>query len=1145
MNTKFFGTLVAVLLMATAATVFAGGPLLVWDPASRTPWAYPPGNVPVYTDLGDNGILTGAVSDANTANGFAQWTAVGSSYFSASVAGDFSTVGLPDITGANAGLVVNNFNGGGIHVMYDDDGTITSNFFGAPPGVLGIASPDFGNGATGELTESWAMINGSAADPGDAAGTTYAGVFTHEFGHSINLAHTQTVGSVGFFGDGIGPDGCGTPYGGPLTLDDFETMYPYLDITPGSTGQYQATVDHADDIAALSSIYPTAGFPGTHGTITGIVYGPDGMTELTGINVIARPVSDPFKGAVSALSGDYTQGALGPDGLFTLNGLTPGEDYVLYIDEIVAGGFSTSPISIPGDGSEEYWNNAEAVDPNIDDPCDYTLITAAAGSPFTADILVNGNPNDLDLGDDDYELVSLPFPFPFCGQSYTSVYVGSNGFVTFGSPDTDFSESVGEFLTGPARIAPLWDDFNPSDGGSITALPDGPDFLISWNNVPEWGAATTNSFELRLRADGTFDVTYSSIAATDGLAGRTTGGGEPDPGETDLSTAAQPIGALMTTVYEYFGSGDNDLDGGFLAFAPCVVPDPAEIEVDPTSLTATLRPGESTTQVLDIKNLGQVDLEWAIASSQGSGSPASGGVIPRFDGGSGDEEVVLNEAQIAKLNVDLAAGSGTKPEINPLKVYLPHAYALSLVNEDFNGGFPAGWSAIDNEGGGVNWLVPAQGGGNYTGGTGDACGASSDDVGAVEFDCELRTPAISGFGPNVVLSFKANYQNFGFLDYFDVDVSTDGGGSWTNVLRWNEDHGGFFGSPGEQVSLNLDPVVAGAADFMVRFRYYDPNSGDYDWYVQIDDVMIVSDEAFTPCGYITAIAPDAGTTPGGGTTPVDVTFDATGYAPGTYDCELIVNSNAVNEPRLAVPLTMIVAHDAALDIKPGSCPNPFNLHLFEFLDDAKPRKGGILPVALAGKEDFDVAEVDLSTIRLEGVAPLAQGGGPQYEDVATAHDNDGCNCIGTRGDGIMDINMKFQSQEIAAVISPGIHGSTLELRMTGYLNDGTMFIAEDCIRFVSNISAPPPAPLADYLGAATPNPFNPTTRINFSVANTGPVNLSVFDVKGRLVERLVNGTRTAGEYSVTWEASGLPSGIYFYRLETPTFNETRKLVLLK
>jgi len=1136
----------AILLVAGASAVFAGGPLIIFDEATRTPYAYP-GPVNVYTDLGNNGVLSNAVSNANTANGYAQWTAVATSSFSASVAGDFSAVGLPDITGANAGLVVSVFNGGGIHVMYDNDGTIVSNFFGAPPGVLGIASPDFAVSGTPNLSESWAVINGFAADPGDAAGTTYAGVFTHEFGHTINLAHTQTNGAAGFFGDQIGPDACGTPYSGPMTLSDFETMYPYLDITPGSTGQYQATVDHLDDIAALSNVYPGAGWPASYGTITGIVYGPDGTTELTGINVIARNVSNPFKGAVSELSGDYTQGALGPDGLFTLNGLVPGDNYVVYIDEIVAGGFSTTPQSIPGDGNEEYWNAAESADPGVDMPCDFTMIQAVAGSPITADIIVNGNPNNLNLGDDDYVEVSLPFAFPFCGYSYNSVYVGSNGYLTFGSGDTDYSETVGEFLSDQPRIAPLWDDLNPSGGGSITAMTVGADFVVTYSNVPEFPATGGNNFTVTLHADGSFDVEYGAVTALDGLAGRSEGGGVADPGETDLSTAPQPLGSVLTTVYELFSASDNDLDSESLAYAPCTVPDPAEIVVDPTEMSAFLKPDQMETQTLTIYNVGDLDLDFAIATSEGAGSPAQGGVIPKLDVTGGGGDVVLDEARITKMNADNAATSPGKPETSDYAVPLPHAFALPLLNENFNAGMPAGWTVVDNQANGVTWQVPAQGGGNYTGGTGGAAGANSDWWGPADFDTELRTPAITGFGPNVVLTYKVNYQNYAFLDFLDVDVSVDGGSSWATVLSWNEDHGGFYGSPGVQVALDLDPFVAGYSSFMVRWHYYDPNSGDWDWYAQVDDVMIVSDEALTPCGFAT-VSPETGTVPGNSSTGIDVTFDATGYAPGTYECELIINSNASNGARVVVPLEMIVAQVANLDFKPGSCPNPFNAHLYDWAEEgSQEKKGGITTVALLGTDDFDVGDVDVSTIRLEGVAPLSTGGGVKVQDVGGPGGGGECACPERQKDGYDDLTMKFQSQDIAIGIMRGSHRDVHSVTMVGQLLNGTWFCAEDCVTLVGDNGDAPAEVIPEntVLGTATPNPFNPTTRINFSLAESGPVDLSIYDVRGRLVTRLVDEVRAAGDYSVTWNAAGIASGIYFYRLTAGSFNETRKLVLLK
>lgn len=88
------------------------------------------------------------------------------------------------------------------------------------------------------------------------------------------------------------------------------------------------------------------------------------------------------------------------------------------------------------------------------------------------------------------------------------------------------------------------------------------------------------------------------------------------------------------------------------------------------------------------------------------------------------------------------------------------------------------------------------------------------------------------------------------------------------------------------------------------------------------------------------------------------------------------------------------------------------------------------------------------------------------------------------------------------------------------------------------------------LGQNYPNPFNPTTKIKFSIPLNPPeggklVRLHVFDISGRLVKVLVEGYLGAGEYVVEFDAAGLPSGVYYYRLESGIYNETRKLVLLK
>ncbi len=97
---------------------------------------------------------------------------------------------------------------------------------------------------------------------------------------------------------------------------------------------------------------------------------------------------------------------------------------------------------------------------------------------------------------------------------------------------------------------------------------------------------------------------------------------------------------------------------------------------------------------------------------------------------------------------------------------------------------------------------------------------------------------------------------------------------------------------------------------------------------------------------------------------------------------------------------------------------------------------------------------------------------------------------------------------------------------------------------VTNVkSAPPPSTFELYQNY--PNPFNPATAINYQLPATTLVTLKVYDALGRLVRTLVNDLQTAGTHSVTFDASGLSSGMYFYQLKSGAFIAIKKLVLLK
>lgn len=78
-----------------------------------------------------------------------------------------------------------------------------------------------------------------------------------------------------------------------------------------------------------------------------------------------------------------------------------------------------------------------------------------------------------------------------------------------------------------------------------------------------------------------------------------------------------------------------------------------------------------------------------------------------------------------------------------------------------------------------------------------------------------------------------------------------------------------------------------------------------------------------------------------------------------------------------------------------------------------------------------------------------------------------------------------------------------------------------------------------------PNPFNPTTNINFSLPKSSYVSLKVYDLVGKEVKTLVDGNQQQGTYNITFDAVNLPSGIYFYTLKTNEFTATKKMMLVK
>lgn len=92
--------------------------------------------------------------------------------------------------------------------------------------------------------------------------------------------------------------------------------------------------------------------------------------------------------------------------------------------------------------------------------------------------------------------------------------------------------------------------------------------------------------------------------------------------------------------------------------------------------------------------------------------------------------------------------------------------------------------------------------------------------------------------------------------------------------------------------------------------------------------------------------------------------------------------------------------------------------------------------------------------------------------------------------------------------------------------------------------------LLTHLKHNYPNPFNPSTRIDYSLAQSGPVSLQVFNIKGQLVRTLIQENQESGIYSLTWNGkdeknNNVSSGVYFYKLTAGKYNQTRKMILMK
>ncbi|GAA5495056.1 hypothetical protein Rhal01_01226 [Rubritalea halochordaticola] len=157
-------------------------------------------------------------------------------------------------------------------------------------------------------------------------------------------------------------------------------------------------------------------------------------------------------------------------------------------------------------------------------PATYFPVDTQLGS----EALHNVSP-DFGNSDDGHWTRNLAQPLTFYGQSVSSLNIGTNGLVRFGSSANDYTESISEHFAN-LGIAVLWDDLNPASAGAIyyQEFP-GAKIVVTYEGVPEYGSNVGNSVQLELFTDGTgiIRLTYLDINSADNIIGLSDGQGVP------------------------------------------------------------------------------------------------------------------------------------------------------------------------------------------------------------------------------------------------------------------------------------------------------------------------------------------------------------------------------------------------------------------------------------------------------------------------------------------------------------------------------------------------------------------------------------------------------------------------------------------
>ncbi|MCF7793339.1 MAG: choice-of-anchor D domain-containing protein [Candidatus Cloacimonetes bacterium] len=706
-----------------------------------------------------------------------------------------------------------------------------------------------------------------------------------------------------------------------------------------------------------------------------------------------------------------------------------------------------------------------------------------------------------DFGDEgDVADVTMPFNFNFYGVNYDMLSVCSNGWIApGGSTQGSFMNSQIPAPQGPSpMIAPFWDDL-VVNSGDVFYYHDtfNHAFIIEWSNVTTDFANSPETFQVLIydpsvyptpSGDAVIVFQYETVnnTSTGNYSGYPMQHGQYATVGLEDHTGTRGLEYTYNNTYPTAAATLQNEMAIKFTTEGGGAQAPPVLDLNQYNFDFLLSPGTSETQVMEITNLGEANLIYSIEKSYVGYSDETG----RGHGGPdnyGYEWFDSDEVNGPQYNWRDIVGIGTEVTFSGSNT----GTDLMPIGFDFYfyGTYYSDFRINPN-----GWI-----------GFGD----DTDEMNNLSLPHPWApNPAIMPFWDNLDPMLGGNVYYFSSSDSLVV---------WFNDLEHAA--GNYSGTYDFQVILysngdivfqyrnmtgDTNSATIGVQEFDADDALQITYNGDY---VQNEFAVIIK-KIVDWCN----ISPTYGYIEQGQTHNIDIDVSAEELIPDNFTCHLIITTNDPDNTTVSVPVNLYVS-------------------------DA-------FPHIQVSDDEIDFGEVLINDIATETIS-IMNTGTEILQIINITSDNDAFYvdetslAIGASGSEELDIHFSPDQTGLylgtLTIFSNDFVHPELEIELFG---EGTETGVNDIIPAITKIDQ------------NFPNPFNPTTNIQFSLAESGKVSLVVYNLKGEKVKSLVDEILEPKIYTVLWNGEDeggkqVSSGIYFYNFKTGTKNVTKKMILIK